>query len=89
MSAGALPPGAVHFAEHGLAPDGNVRTWQHRLEPLQKQVAGGCHLTRQPVEMLEKAGFTVTAVDCFYEEGVPKSLGADSLGIATLNHSGR
>ncbi len=40
------PGGTLHFVEHGLAPDEGVRRWQHRLEPVQKRVFGGCHLTR-------------------------------------------
>jgi ubiquinone/menaquinone biosynthesis C-methylase UbiE len=76
------PGGSLHFVEHGLAPDENVRRWQHRLEPIQKRVFGGCHLTRQVVQLLTNAGFTITEVDVFYEEGTPKFLGADSLGTA-------
>ena len=76
------PGGSLHFLEHGLAPDERVRRWQHRLEPVQKQVFGGCHLTRPVVDLLTTAGFTITAVDVFYEEGTPKVLGADSLGAA-------
>lgn len=78
-----LKPGAtLHFLEHGLAPDDSVRRWQHRLEPVQKRVFGGCHLTRPVVLILTAAGFTITEVDVFYEEGAPKFLGADSLGAA-------
>ena len=76
------PGGTLHFVEHGLAPDEAVRRWQYRLEPLQKRLVGGCHLTRPIVELLTDAGFTITELDVFYEEGAPKSLGADSLGIA-------
>ena len=76
------PGGTLHFLEHGLAPDEPVRRWQHRLEPIQKRVFGGCHLTRQVVPILRSAGFTITDVDEFYEEGTPKFLGADSLGTA-------
>ena len=76
------PGGTLHFLEHGLAPDEKVRTWQHRLEPLQKRIFGGCHLTRPTVDLLESAGFTITAVDVFYEDGSPKFIGADSLGTA-------
>jgi SAM-dependent methyltransferase len=76
------PGGTLHFVEHGLAPDENVRRWQHRLEPVQKRVFGGCHLTRPTVELLTGAGFTVTAVDVFYEDGSPKVVGANSLGVA-------
>jgi SAM-dependent methyltransferase len=76
------PGGTLHFLEHGLAPDERVRRWQHRLEPLEKRVFGGCHLTRPVVELLTTAGFTITELDVFYEEGAPKVLGADSLGVA-------
>jgi ubiquinone/menaquinone biosynthesis C-methylase UbiE len=77
------PGGTLHFVEHGLAPDASVQRWQRRLEPVQKRVAGGCHLTRRIPELLADAGFTVTDVDVFYEEGLPKVLGAESLGVAT------
>jgi ubiquinone/menaquinone biosynthesis C-methylase UbiE len=76
------PGGTLHFVEHGLAPDENVQRWQHRLEPLQKRLAGGCHLTRRIVDLLTGAGFTISEVDVFYEKGAPKFLGADSLGVA-------
>ncbi len=76
------PGGTLHFVEHGLAPDESVRGWQHRLEPIQKRAFGGCHLTRPVVQMLTSAGFTITDVDVFYEEGTPKVLGANSLGTA-------
>ena len=76
------PGGTLHFVEHGLAPDENVRRWQHRLEPLQKRLFCGCHLTRPVVELLTTAGFTITELDVFYEEGAPKVLAADSLGAA-------
>ena len=74
--------GTLHFLEHGLAPDEGVRRWQHRLEPMQKRIFGGCHLTRPVVDLLTAAGFTIAELDVFYEEGSPKFLGADSLGAA-------
>ena len=76
------PGGTLHFLEHGLAPDEAVRRWQHRLEPVEKRVFGGCHLTRPIVDLLTGADFTITEVDVFYEDGTPKFLGADSLGTA-------
>jgi ubiquinone/menaquinone biosynthesis C-methylase UbiE len=76
------PGGTLHFVEHGLAPDDSVRRWQHRLEPIQKRVFGGCHLTRPVVPLLTTAGFTISDVDQFYEDGAPKFLAADSLGVA-------
>jgi SAM-dependent methyltransferase len=76
------PGGTLHFVEHGLAPDERVRVWQHRLEPLQKRLFGGCHLTRPIVDLLTAAGFTISELDVFYEDGSPKVVGADSLGVA-------
>jgi ubiquinone/menaquinone biosynthesis C-methylase UbiE len=76
------PGGELHFVEHGLAPDEEVRRWQHRVEPMQKRLFGGCHLTRPIVDLLKNAGFTVRDLDEFYEEGAPKIMGADSLGVA-------
>jgi len=76
------PGGRLHFIEHGLAPDKPVQRWQHRLEPVQKRIFGGCHLTRPIVPLLKNAGFTIRDVDEFYEDGAPKFLAADSLGVA-------
>jgi SAM-dependent methyltransferase len=76
------PGGRLHFVEHGLAPDEEVQRWQRRLDPVQQRLFGGCHLTRPIVDLLKGAGFTITEVDVFYEDGAPKTLGADSLGTA-------
>ncbi|GAA4348874.1 class I SAM-dependent methyltransferase [Angustibacter luteus] len=77
------PGGALHFLEHGLAPDEQVRVWQRRLEPLQKRLFGGCHLTRPVASTLADAGFAVTSLESFYQKGVPRFGGAFSLGVAT------
>jgi ubiquinone/menaquinone biosynthesis C-methylase UbiE len=76
------PGGTLHFVEHGLAPDEDVRRWQHRLEPVQKRVFGGCHLTRPVVELVKEAGFAITEIDVYYEKGTPKPVGANTLGVA-------
>jgi ubiquinone/menaquinone biosynthesis C-methylase UbiE len=76
------PGGTLRFVEHGLAPDAGVRRWQHRLEPMQKRLFGGCHLTREIPDLLRDAGFEITELDVFYEDGAPKFLAADSLGAA-------
>lgn len=78
------PGGRLHFVEHGLAPDAEVRRWQRRLEPIQKRMAGGCRLTREPVVMLETAGFAIVEVDQFYQQDAPRPLGALSLGVACV-----
>ena len=76
------PGGTLHFVEHGLAPEQAVQRWQHRLEPMQKTLFGGCHLTRPTVELLQGAGFEIAEVDRYYEKGSPKVWGANSLGVA-------
>ncbi len=76
------PGGALHFVEHGLAPDESVRKWQHRVDPFQQRIFGGCHLTRPIVELLRDAGFAIAHLEVYYEQGTPKILGAHSLGVA-------
>jgi ubiquinone/menaquinone biosynthesis C-methylase UbiE len=78
-----LRPGApFHFLEHGVAPDPKVRRWQHRLEPLQKRLADGCHLTRQPVEIVRSAGFRIESFESSYLRG-PKPWVYFTFGRAT------
>lgn len=60
------PGGEVHVLEHGLAPDAGVARWQRRLEPVQRRVAGGCHLTREPIEVLADGGLEVRDAARFY-----------------------
>ncbi|MDQ0376079.1 class I SAM-dependent methyltransferase [Amycolatopsis thermophila] len=76
------PGGTLHFVDHGLAPDEGVRRWQHRLDPLEQRLFGGCHLTRSIPELLTGAGFRITEIEQFYEKGAPRVLAADSLGVA-------
>jgi ubiquinone/menaquinone biosynthesis C-methylase UbiE len=76
------PGGTFHFVEHGLAPDAKVQKTQHRLEPIQKRVFGGCHLTREIPDLLTAAGFTIQEQDVFYDDGAPKFLAAETLGVA-------
>jgi len=64
-----VPGGRLHFLEHGLAPDPSVARWQRRLEPIQRRVADGCHLTRQPDALIEAAGFTLEHVEQSYARG--------------------
>jgi ubiquinone/menaquinone biosynthesis C-methylase UbiE len=76
------PGGTLHFLEHGLAPDEQVRRWQRRLDPVQKRIAGGCRFTRPVVELLQTAGFTIRELEVFYEQDNSRFAGADSLGVA-------
>jgi ubiquinone/menaquinone biosynthesis C-methylase UbiE len=76
------PGGMLHFVEHGLAPDESVRAWQHRLNPIQNRLFGGCNLNRPTVDLLRGAGFEIAQVDEYYEKGSPKFVGATTLGVA-------
>ena len=60
------PGGTVHIAEHGASPDPGVARWQRRLDPLQRRMFGGCHLTRDPILMLAAAGFTDADIQTGY-----------------------
>ena len=63
------PGGSFHFLEHGQAPTDGVQAWQRRLEPLQKAVAGGCHLSRDIAALVGAAGFEITALEQHYLPG--------------------
>src|SRR3546814_15916581 len=63
------PGGTLVFAEHGTAPNIAVRTWQHRLTPLWKRIAGGCHLNRKPDRELRAAGFRIDGLETRYLRG--------------------
>ena len=51
--------GRLHALEHGMAPEESVRRWQRRMEPVQRTVFAGCHLTRDVPALLEAAGWRV------------------------------
>jgi SAM-dependent methyltransferase len=63
------PGGRLHFLEHGAAPDESVRRWQRRLEPVQRRLGGGCHLTRDPTALAAEAGLWVEEVEQGYLPG--------------------
>lgn len=64
-----LPGGSFSFLEHGRAPTDRVRRWQRRLEPVQKRLAGGCHLTRDIPELVRAAGLEVVELEADYLPG--------------------
>jgi SAM-dependent methyltransferase len=63
------PGGTFHFLEHGRAPDDGVVRWQRRLDPLQRRVCGGCHLSRDIPSLIEAAGLSIVEVDARYLPG--------------------
>ncbi len=63
------PGGRLHVLEHGLAPEESVRRWQRRMEPLQRAVAGGCHLTRDIPSLVEQTGWRIEESEQAYLPG--------------------
>jgi SAM-dependent methyltransferase len=75
------PGGALHFLEHGRSPDAKVAVWQDRLTPLQRRIAGGCHLNRPIDDLVRGAGLEIRTLDRYYLRG-PKTLGFMYEGVA-------
>ncbi len=75
------PGGQFHFLEHGLSPDPDVVIWQRRIEPLQRRLADGCHLTRNTVSLVGAAGFAIDDLTQQYGKG-PKPWSWFTRGVA-------
>lgn len=76
------PDGALIFVEHGLSPDAKVRSWQNRLTPLWRRVAGGCHLNRNMDDLIRSAGFSIATLDTEYIPG-PRPMTYTYVGVGT------
>jgi len=63
------PGGSFHFVEHGRSPETGVARWQHRLDPVQRRVAGGCHLSRDIPALVREAGLVVDELEAAYLPG--------------------
>ena len=59
-----------------------VRRWQARLDPINRRIAGGCHLDRPIDELLTGAGFVLERLDNSYAKGDPKPFGYLYEGVA-------
>ena len=81
------PGGRFHFLEHGLAPDPGVVVWQRRLEPLQRRLADGCHLTRDIPAIIAEAGFMIERVEQRYARG-PRPWSWFTVGVAVNPEQG-
>lgn len=79
------PDGRLIFLEHGLSPDEEVARFQHRIEPVWKRIAGGCHLTRPVTAGIEAAGFRLLEGDRGYARRAPRFAGWMEWGVAAPN----
>jgi ubiquinone/menaquinone biosynthesis C-methylase UbiE len=76
------PGGKFLFIEHGLSNEPKIQTWQHRLTPIQKIIADGCHLDRA-IKSLIANQFANLTVKEFYAPNKPKIGAYFYQGIAT------
>jgi SAM-dependent methyltransferase len=79
------PGGALHFVEHGLAESPRLQRWQHRLDPIQQRIAGGCHLDRDILTILSDGGLAARELDRYFGAGMPRPLGALYEGTAVAD----
>jgi SAM-dependent methyltransferase len=80
------PGGTFRFLEHGLSADPGVARWQHRLDPWQQRLAGGCHLTRDAGALVEESGMVLQWLDAGVLPGFsgPAALTYGYLGSARV-----
>ena len=76
------PDGRFLFIEHGLSEDPEVSKWQHRLTPLQKRIADGCHLDRDIEGLIRAQGLEFESLRRFYMDRLPRTGGYTYRGIA-------
>jgi ubiquinone/menaquinone biosynthesis C-methylase UbiE len=82
MSRVLRPDGRLIFIEHGLSPDAGVQSWQNRLTPVWRRLAGGCHLNRKMDDLIRSAGFSIATLDAAYIPG-PRPLTYTYVGMGT------
>lgn len=75
------PGGRLVYLEHGLSDDPKVARRQHRFNPIQNRIAGGCNIDRDPAALIAAAGFEIERADNFVISG-PKILGYMYAGTA-------
>ncbi len=75
------PRGQLHFLEHGLSEDPKIAHRQHRLNPIQNKIAGGCHLDRDIDQLIRGAGFEIDRLKRFSISG-PKTMSSMYCGVA-------
>lgn len=76
------PDGTFLFLEHGRSEEARIAAWQDRLNPLQRVIGCGCNLNRKIDQLIEQAGLTITQLNRFQMQGVPRLGGEMYRGAA-------
>ena len=76
------PGGKFLFSEHGNAPDESVVKFQHKLEPIWKFLADGCHLTRSIPDLLDESDMKIDKIETMYLPKTPRFVGYNYWGMA-------
>ncbi|HWF61494.1 MAG TPA: class I SAM-dependent methyltransferase [Nitrospira sp.] len=80
------PEGRFLFLEHGRSDVRKIAAWQDRLNPIQNVIGCGCNLNRQIDRLIIKSGLTITHLDRFSMQGVPRLAGEMYRGTATRHN---
>lgn len=60
------PNGKLIFCEHGKAPDKVIQKWQNLINPLWRNIGGGCNLNRDIPFIIEDNGFKINNLEKMY-----------------------
>jgi SAM-dependent methyltransferase len=77
------PGGSFLFLEHGLNDEPAVAKWQGRLDPIQRVIGRGCHLTRRIDRLVTDGGLEIVRLDRFLIAGMPRTHATMYRGAAT------
>ena len=77
------PDGQLLFLEHIRSDNERMARWQHRLNPIQKRVACGCHLDRPTPDTLTAAGFGMERLEHGELPKAPPFVRPLAVGVAT------
>ncbi|MCW2308287.1 class I SAM-dependent methyltransferase [Rhodobium gokarnense] len=76
------PGGRLLFVEHGRADCEKTARWQDRLNPYWGLISQGCHINRNPTELLTAGGFSFQEQDRYPLRRVPSVVGFHHVGVA-------
>ena len=77
------PNGILVFCEHGKAPDRAVERLQNLINPIWKQLGGGCNLNRDIPDLIKTNGFKIDQLETMYIPGW-KPASFNCWGTATI-----